>query len=44
MYLPMYTQFPNLTNLCSRRWLQNLVKLVIIVVMLEYKYHPLAPY
>lgn len=44
MYLPMYTQFPNLTNLCSQRWLQNLVKLVIIVVMLEYKYHPLAPY
>lgn len=40
MYLPVYTQFPNLTNLCSQRWLQNLVKLVIIVVILEYKHHP----
>lgn len=41
MYLPVYTQFP---NLCIQRWLQNLVKLVTIVVMFEYKHHPLAPY
>ena len=44
MYLPVYTQFTNLTNLCSQRWLQNLVKLVTTVVMLEYKHHPSAPY
>ena len=40
MYLPVCTQFPNLTNLCSQRWLQNLVKLVTTVVTFEYKHHP----
>ena len=41
MYLPVCTRFPNLTNLCSQKWLQNLVKLVTTVVTFEYKNRPL---